>query len=163
MRRIMCLVTLIALAIGTGGCFIATGNSAHCKSPDVPCGTIADDGSAIAEIDAAAKLFSDADKTDVFKDIARRRDLGGKSQAHLVKTAMRSIFSDSSKEEVLLAVIENPCFNNAGKKAVLANLNHIFSDSRKKRILKAINNRQMQSPPVEVEVTVEAAAQTSVN
>ncbi len=159
--RLMATIALAAIAIGTGGCVIAIGNS----TPRTECGTDcarADDSTVIAEIDAASRLFSDSDKTDVYMAIARRPHLSGKAQNHLVRSAMRNIFSDTSKESVLLAVIENPCFNDAGKKAVLSNLNSLFSDSRKKRVLKAINDREMQLPPVQVETTVEITAQTEI-
>jgi len=162
MQRFMYFAVLAAIAIGTSGCIIAIGNSHPRRESDSNCGVPADDGMAIAEIDAAARLFSDSDKAEVLKGIARRPGLSGKAQSHLVKTAVRSIFSDNSKEEVLIALIENPCFNSTGKKAVLSNLNHLFSDNRKKRILNAINAREMAPPPIQVEGVVEVTAQTEI-
>jgi hypothetical protein len=158
----MYAAVLVGITIGTGGCIIAIGNNGHSRDRDSDCGAVVDDGTVIAEIDAAGMLFSDSDKADVYKDIARRPYLSGKAQSHLVKSAVRNIFSDASKEEVLLAVVDNPCFADAGKKAVLSNMNSLFSDSRKKRILKAINSREMEPSPVQVEAMVEVTAQTEV-
>ena len=160
MQRIMFTATLVAIVIGTGGCIVAIGNGGD--KHDHNRGGIVDDTAVIAEIDAAGRLFSDSDKTDVYKDIAQRPYLSGKAQSHLVKSAVRNIFSETSKRDVVLTVVQNPCFDDAGKKAVLASLNSFFSDSHKKEILKAINSREIAPASVQMEGMVEVTAQTEV-
>ncbi|MBE0535954.1 MAG: hypothetical protein IH624_09820 [Phycisphaerae bacterium] len=162
MQRIILALALMGVLIGTSGCIVAIGNDGRSRDCGADCRPVYDNAAVIAEIDAAAKLFSDRDKADVYKGIARRPQLSGKAQTHLVKSAMRSIFSDASKEEVLLVLIENPCFDDAGKKAVLSNLNTLFSDSRKKRILTAINAREMKASAIQMETTVDVTAQTMI-
>ena len=158
-RRIAFGLTLVVLAFVVSGCVVAIGNS-HPRS-EKSGGHAHDTDMVIAEIDAAGKLFSDGDKTSVYKGIAGRKGLSSRTQAYLVKESCRHIFSDSSKEEVMIVLIDNPCFDDAGKRAVLSNLGHLFSDSRKKRVLEAMNDRENRIEEiveVEVEVVIESDA-----
>jgi hypothetical protein len=141
MWRQVFVATLGVAVVSLGGCVIAIGNGGdeHAQRRQ-----IANDDAVRAEIDAAGKLFSDSDKTGVYKDIAERDGLCGQVQAYLVKESSRHIFSDGGKEEVMLTLINNPCFDATGKQAVIANLNQMFSDSRKRRILKALDEREKQ-------------------
>lgn len=157
LRRIAYCLTLVVLVFVTGGCIVAIGNSS--PRSEKGGGHSHDSDTVIAEIDAAGRLFSDGDKTRVYKGIAQRKGLSGKAQAYLVKESCRHIFSDASKEEVMLVLIDNPCFDDSGKGAVLSNLRHLFSDSRKTRVLEAMNDRENRiAEVVEVEVVVEADA-----
>ena len=75
--------------------------------------------------------------------------------------AFSKLFSESAKEQVILLVIENPCFDDAGKRAVLSKMNRLFSDSSKKRILKAFNDKQKQTAQVaNMEVTTQVTVET---
>ena len=157
MRRLIFASTLVLLAVITGGCVIAIGSRGH-KHPHEY--QPHDQEIVISEIDAAGRLFSDSDKADVYKDIAQRPQLSSKAQVHLVNSAFSKLFADSAKEQVLLILIENPCFDDAGKRAVLSKINRLFSDSSKKRILKAFNDKQNQIAEAEnmeviTQVTVE--------
>ncbi len=148
MRRFIFASTLVLLAMITGGCVIAIGTGGH-KHPH----EYHDQDIVISEIDAAGRLFSDSDKADVYKDIARRRQLSSKAQVHLVNAVFSKLFSEPAKEQVILVLIENPCFDDAGKRAVLSKMNRLFSDSSKKRILKAFNDKQNQvaeAPDMEI-------------
>jgi len=115
--------------------------------------------SATAGASAAGRLFSDPDKADIYTAIAQRQGLSSKAQSYLVKEAFRRLFSDPSKEKVILALVENPCFDDVGKKAVLANLRRFFSDSSKKSILLAINRREQAPKVIETEMAVEVVVQ----
>ncbi len=157
MGRIVFLSGLLILTLSLSGCVIAIGNRGHKHDPD--CVHVHDTDSVIAEIDAAGRLFSDSDKADIYTAIAQRQMLSSKAQSYLVKEAFRHLFSESSKEKVILALIENPCFDDVGKKTVLANLRRFFSDSHKKRILQAINRREQAPEIIETEMTVEVTAQ----
>lgn len=157
MGRIVFSSGLLILTLSLSGCIISIGSGGRKHDPDYV--HVHDTDSVIAEIDAAGKLFSDSDKADVYTAIAQRRGLSSKAQSYLVKEAFRHLFSESSKEKVILALIENPCFDDVGKKAVLANLRRFFSDSSKKRVLEAINRREQAPKVIETEMTAEIAVQ----
>ncbi len=157
MGRIVFLSGLLILTLSLSGCIVAIGNSGRKHDPDYI--HVHDTDSVIAEIDAAGRLFSDSDKADIYTAIAQRQGLSSKAQSYLVKETFRRIFSESSKEKVIIVLIENPCFDDVGKKAVLANLRRFFSDSNKKRILQAINRREQAPKVIETEMTVEVAVQ----
>ncbi len=160
MGRVVFLSGLLILTLSLSGCIVAIGNSGRKHDPD--CVHVHDTDSVISEIDAAGRLFSDSDKADIYTAIAQRKGLSSKAQSYLVKEAFRHLFSESSKEKVILALIENPCFDDVGKKAVLANLHRFFSDGSKKRILLAINRREQAPKVVEVEMTTEIIVQAPV-
>ena len=161
MRRFIIVSTLVLLAVITGGCIVSIGSKGH-KHPheyqphekDI----------VISEIDAASRLFSDSDKADVYKDIARRPDLSSRAQVYLVNAVFSKLFAESSKEQVLLILIENPCFDDAGKRAVLSKINRLFADSSKKRILKAFNDKQNQTAQTaNMEVVTQVTVETVEN
>ena len=156
MSRIVFASGLLIITLSLSGCVVAIGNSGRKHDPD--CVHVHDTDSVIAEIDAAGRLFSDPDKADIYTAIAQRQGLSSKAQSHLVKEAFRHLFSEPSKEKVI-ALIENPCFDDVGKKAVLANLRHLFSDSSKKSILLAINRREQAPKVIETEMAVEVVVQ----
>ncbi len=157
MGRIVFSSGLLILTLSLSGCIIAIGSSGRKHDPDYV--HVHHTDSVIAEIDAVGKLFSDSDKADIYTAIAQRRGLSSKAQSYLVKEAFHHIFSESSKEKVIIALIENPCFDDVGKKAVLANLRRFFSDSSKKRILQAINRREQAPKVIEIEMTTEIAVE----
>ncbi len=158
MGRIVFLSGLLMLTLSLSGCIVSIGSGGRKHDPDGV--HVHDTDSVISEIDAAGRLFSDSDKADIYTAIAQRQMLSSKAQSYLVKEAFRHLFSESSKKKVVLALIENPCFDDVGKKAVLANLRRFFSDSNKKRILQAINRREQAPEIIETEMTVEVAVET---
>lgn len=157
MSRLVFSSGLLILTLSLSGCVVAIGNSGRKHDPD--CVHVHDTDSVIAEIDAAGRLFSDPDKADIYTAIAQRQGLSSKAQSYLVKEAFRRLFSEPSKEKVILALVENPCFDDVGKKAVLANLRRFFSDSSKKSILLAINRREQAPKVIETEMAVEVVVQ----
>ena len=146
------------LTLTLSGCIVSIGSGGRKHDRDNV--HVHHTDSVIAEIDAAGRLFSDSDKADIYTAIAQRQALSSKAQSYLVKEVFRHLFSESSKEKVVLALIENPCFDDVGKKAVLTNLRRFFSDSHKKSILQAINRRERGPEVIETEITVEVAVQT---
>jgi hypothetical protein len=121
---------------------------------DCPPAVVGPDDSTIAEIDAAAKLFSDAQKRDVYLGIAQRPWLSCAAQVHLARQT-HDLFSDLAKEQVLLALIENPCMCDTTKAQILKDLHRLFSDSAKRRILDAFNKRAQPPVPVPQEAMPE--------
>ena len=158
MGRIVFASGLLILTLSLSGCVVAIGNSGRKHDPD--CVHVHDTDSVIAEIDAAGRLFSDSDKADIYTAIAQRQGLSSKAQSYLVKESFRHLFSEPSKEKVILALVENPCFDDVGKKAVLASLRQFFSDSSKKKILLAINRREQAPEVIETEMIAEVVVQT---
>ncbi len=157
MGRIVFSSGLLILTLSLSGCIVGIGSGGRKHDPDYV--HVHHTDSVIAEIDAAGRLFSDSDKADIYTAIAQRQGLSSKAQSYLVKEAFGHLFSDSSKEKVILALVENPCFDDVGKKAVLANLRRFFSDSSKKRVLQAINRREQMPKVIEVEMTAEIAVE----
>ncbi len=160
MGRIVFSSGILILTLSLSGCIVSIGSGGRKHDPD--CVHVHNTDSVIAEIDAAGRLFSDSDKADIYTAIAQRRGLSSKAQSYLVKEAFRHLFSESSKEKVILALIENPCFDDVGKKAVLASLRRFFSDSSKKRVLQAINRREQMPEVIEVEMTTEVIVENAV-
>jgi hypothetical protein len=157
MGRIVFTSGLLILTLSLSGCVVSIGSGGRKHDPD--CVHVHNTDSVIAEIAAAGRLFSDSDKADIYTAIAQRQGLSSKAQSYLVKEAFGHLFSESSKEKVIVALIENPCFDDVGKKAVLANLRRFFSDSSKKRILLAINRREQAPKVIETEMAVEVVVQ----
>ncbi len=157
MGRIVFSSGILILTLSLSGFIFSIGSGGRKHDPDGV--HVHDTDSVIAEIDAAGRLFSDSDKADIYTAIAQRQMLSSKAQSYLVKEAFRRLFSESSKEKVILALIENPCFDDVGKKAVLTNLRRFFSDSSKKRVLQAINRREQAPEIIETEMTAEVIVQ----
>ncbi|MCD6394209.1 MAG: hypothetical protein J7M40_11960 [Planctomycetes bacterium] len=157
MGRIVFSSGILILTLSLSGCIISIGSGGRKHDPDYV--HVHHTDTIIAEIDVAGRLFSDSDKADVYAAIAQRQGLSSKAQSYLVKEVFHHIFSESSKEKVIIALIENPCFDDVGKKTVLANLHRFFSDSSKKRVLQAMNRREQAPKIVETEITADVAVQ----
>jgi hypothetical protein len=111
----------------------------------------------IAEIDAVSKLRSDSAKFEGFKAIAAREGLRAEAQARLVKPVYESLYSDSDKEEVLLALIDNPGFSSGAKLVILTHLDKLASEKSRIRVVKAINKRGLcanDNEQIEIEIEV---------
>lgn len=99
------------------------------------------DNTVIDEITAAAALTFEDARTRSLTDIASRPHLSANAQVHLVQTIMRSLVFDSSKEQVLLALINSPYFVREGKQAVLDHIEEFAFDSSRQSILQALHRR----------------------
>ena len=94
-----------------------------------------------AEIEAASCLSFDSQRKCALADIACRPGLLGEAQEHLVVAAMEILSFDSSRVEVLLALIGNPDFCARGRVASLDRLDALSFSSSRVRILSAMNER----------------------
>ena len=95
----------------------------------------------IEEIDVIGKLSFDSDRLNGYKRIAARPKLSDAAQDYLVQAIFDKLSFDSSKEDAIMTLIENPCFSAAGRHAILSRLESFHFENSKTRILKAINER----------------------
>ena len=109
--------------------------------------------STIHEIDAVGKLNFDSSRRSGYERIAKRQDLSDAAQVHLVNAVTKRLNFESSRVSVLMALIKNPCFSEAGETAIFRRLDRLHFDSNKARILKAISEskarRKAKAPAVE--------------
>jgi hypothetical protein len=107
----------------------------------------------IAEINAVAKLKSDAQMEEGFKAIASRKGISVAPQVHLVDPVINKLYYETAKVEVLLLLVNNPDFCHQAKKKILERLGKLKSESSKSKIIKAINKRVIgvknNIPPVD--------------
>jgi len=96
----------------------------------------------ITEIDAVGKLMLESHKRQGYEKIALRDNLSPEAQTHLVKAVFDNLMLESSKENVLLTIINNPGFCPAGERAVLKRLDKLMLESNKRNILDAISERK---------------------
>jgi hypothetical protein len=146
------LLTGLALGLGLGtGCVFSIGGSEerpsrhevskHEPSPVVVMPANTEDAATLAEIDAAGSLSFDNGRVPALKNVAVRPNLSAPIQVHLINVALNRLSFDVGKEEVLLALIQNPSFSPAGKETVLRRLNSLQFDASRTRILNAIQER----------------------
>ncbi len=95
----------------------------------------------MVEIDAVGKLSFENGRLEGYKKIAEREDLSANAQAYLVEAVYKKLSFENSKEDVLLALINNPSFCSAGKRAILDDLDKLAFENTKQRILNAITER----------------------
>ena len=95
----------------------------------------------MVEIDAVGKLSFENGRHEGYKKIAEREDLSANAQAYLVEAVYKKLSFENSKEDVLLALINNPSFCSTGKRAILDDLDKLAFENTKQRILNAITER----------------------
>jgi hypothetical protein len=96
--------------------------------------------SIVQAIATISRLDSNSTKRRYYLAIAKRSDLDEKGQVCLVNAVFDNLFSDSAMEEVLITLIQNPQFSDAGRNAITSHSDGFFSDSSKKRILAALGS-----------------------
>jgi hypothetical protein len=104
------------------------------------------DAASIAEIDAAARLNMDDDRTQALAQIAERPLLAPSVQVHLVNTAYRALNFDNNKTHVLTRIIARPDFGDATRHAIVSQLRKLSFDSNRQHVLQHINERLKANP-----------------
>ena len=83
----------------------------------------------------------EASRLETLKSIAQRPGLSPAAQVHLVNKALSKLGFEASRLQVLETLIQNPSFSNAGKEAILSQLQKLTFESSRTAVLKAINDR----------------------
>lgn len=134
-------ITAVLLATFMAGCLIAIGTGKDNPPPPAVVVTDSADAATIAEIDAAARLNMDNDKTHALTQIAERGSLAVPVQVHLVNVAYRTLSFDNNKTHVLSRIIARADFCDATRHAIVSQLHKLSFDSNRQHILNQINER----------------------
>jgi hypothetical protein len=139
MNKGMLTCGLVLVALWAQGCI-----SIHSEEETVPsrAPTRGPQDVTIREIDAVAKLSFENNRADSYKNIARRDALSDRAQAHLVAEVFKRLSFENHKVDVLMALIDNPCFSPAGKAAILDRLDRLSFENHRAAVLRAMNKRQ---------------------
>ncbi len=141
MKKGFLAIGLLFIVVCLHGCVVVVDEEErHSRQPSrhqPPDGTI-------AEIDAVGKLVLESHKRDAYEKIAGRDYLGPEAQIHLIQAVFDKLVLESSKENVLLTLINNPSFCPAGERAILDRLDKLALESDKRNILNAISQRKTQ-------------------
>jgi len=139
MRNAILLCGLVLAAIWMQGCVVI--DTKEERVPSRPAATEPGDVT-IREIDAVAKLSFENNRQAAYKNIAQRDELSDPAQVHLVDAVFKHLSFENMKVDVLLTLIENPCFSPAAKAAILDRLDRLSFENHKTQILEAVNKRQ---------------------
>jgi hypothetical protein len=95
------------------------------------------------ELEFIEHLWSENDRVDEYKILAKRPYLSEMDQIQFVQSAYSSFNLDRNATEVLIALIVNPCFTEGGRDAILDGLNKglIGDSNRRKKIFEVLQNR----------------------
>lgn len=147
LKRTFGLFTLLSTAALLTGCVIAIGTGKETPPPP-PAVVVTDsaDAATIAEINAAAKLSMDNDKTHALGQIAERATLAVPVQVHLVNTAYRCLSFDNNRTHVLSKIIARQDFCDATRHAIVSQLGKLSFDNNRQYILQQINDRLKATP-----------------
>ena len=140
---------LLSSVLALAGCVVSIGGGS--RGPDrhaPPAIVVTDstDAATIAEIDAAAHLSMDNNKTHALTQIAERGSLAVPVQVHLVNVAYRSLSFDNNKTHVLTKIIARPDFCDATRHAIVSQLNKLSFDSNRQHVPHQINERLKAAP-----------------
>jgi len=137
MRRILLnSITVLAAFWLTGCTVIVHEEERHPRRPDVV--RVPADVT-IEEIDAAGKLSFEPHKRDAYLRIAKRPGLHDEAQEHLVSAVFDNLSFEPWKRDVLMALISNPDFGPAGRRAILSQLDRLSFEPYKRDILEALS------------------------
>lgn len=142
LKRTLGLFALLSTTSLLTGCVIAIGTGKD-NPPSPPAVVVTDsaDAATIAEIDAAARLNMDNNKTHALVQIAERGTLAVPVQVHLVNVTYRSLSFDNNKAHVLSRIIARADFCDATRHAIVSQLQKLSFDSNRQHILSQINER----------------------
>ena len=96
--------------------------------------------STILEIDAVGNLKSDSAKHDGFITLSQRENLSPEEQVYLVRKAVKSLYLDEDKQEVIENLIDSDLFSCAVKKEILLLLGQLKADETRLAILQKLND-----------------------
>lgn len=149
-KRVVAPVIAAVSLLAISGCSISLGGGESRPRQEVPkppppvvvLPGSSEDSATLAEIDAAAGLSFEGNRSETLKKVATRPAISPAVQVHLANTALRQLSFDGNKVEVLLALVANPSFSPAAKEAILRQLNLLSFDGSRTQVLSAIQARQ---------------------
>lgn len=145
-KQLLLGISVIALTTILTGCVIAIGTGKETTSPPAVVVTDSAEAATIAEIDAAARLRMDDDRTSALSQIAERASLPTTAQVHLVNVTYRTVRFDDNKASVLRKVIARGDFGDATRHAIVTQLGKLSFDSNRQSLLQQINERLKATP-----------------
>jgi hypothetical protein len=95
--------------------------------------------STILEIDAVGNLKSDSAKHDGFVTLSQRGNLSAEEQVYLIRKAIKSLYLDEDKKEVIENLIDSDQFSCAVKKEILLLLGQLKADETRLAVLQKLN------------------------
>ena len=111
MRKPIFVSSLFVLSILFSGCIFVSSNKTQAAPPKPSdtssCVESPQVRATLAEINAAAKLTSQSARANIYKAIAKRPGLSPQERIHLTKAVTTHLNSQSAKEEVLQALVNN--------------------------------------------------------
>jgi len=138
MNRWMLIAAVAFVAVCTSGCIIInTEKTGSCWST-----TVEPEEVTIREIDAAGKLELESNRQEGYTRIAQRRCLSAGAQTHLIEAVFENLDLESAKFDVLMALVQNPCFHSTAKAALLERLDGLALESHRRDLLDAMSKRQ---------------------
>lgn len=95
------------------------------------------------ELEFIEHLWSENDRVDEYKALAKRPYLSEMDQILFVQSAYSSLQFDRNITEVLIALIGNPCFSEGARDAILEGMNagKIWDSNRRKKIFEVLEDR----------------------
>lgn len=140
MRKYALLFSVLVIAAGVCGCIEEVSDGVNEFTGGLFESNVKAEAT-IAEINAVAKLKSDATMEEGFKTVAARKGISIAAQVHLVDPVINKLYYETAKVDVLLLLVNNPDFSHQAKKKILGRLDKLKSESSRAAILKAINAR----------------------
>lgn len=138
MRQVTLFCAVVLAAITMQGCIAI--HTEEERMPPRPSRREADDVT-VREIDAVSKLSFDNNRRDGYRNIAARDELSDRAQVRLVDAIFKHLSFENMKVDVLLTLIENPCFSPAAKGAILDRLDRLEFENHRTQILQTLNRR----------------------
>ncbi len=135
MKRHLLIAGLLLMTVAGAGCIVIDVEEGYSCEP----ATVESRETTVQEIDAIGRLGFEDDRHRGFKRIAERSDLSDDVQVHLIEATFEKLGFEVSRTDVLLALVNNPCFSSAGETALLERLDRLGFEDSKRRILEAIN------------------------
>jgi hypothetical protein len=96
----------------------------------------------IREIDAVGKLDLESNRREGYNRIAQRRCLSAGAQTHLIQAVFENLDLESSKFDVLMTLVHNPCFHSTAKAALLDRLDGLALESHRRELLDAMSKHR---------------------
>jgi hypothetical protein len=99
----------------------------------------------VEEIKVAGELYFQKDKTTALNNIAARENISSKAQKYLVNTVYSRVNDYQDKEQILVTLINNTAFDSKAKIEILKKIDSLKSDTAKRNILMAINEKNAEN------------------